>query len=298
MPWLALSVTVEAARAEALGDALLEQDAVSVEIFGIPGAAGEPEAVAEGEGPVSVEWLRVGALLPETADAEAVLAAAAASCGLEGVPPSQVQRVEEADWVGITESQFQPLRVSRRVWVVPTWHDPPDPAAINIALNPGLAFGTGTHPTTRLCLNWLDEHLRGGEHVLDYGCGSGILAIAAVKLGAESAVGVDIDPQAVEVSRVNAERNGVAASFHNSDSAPRIEADVVLANILANPLRVLAPALAAAVRPGGRVVLSGILAGQADEVASIYREWFDMDEALEEEGWVCLSGKRRVPGAK
>lgn len=297
MAWIALSVTVAAALAEDLADALLERGAVSVEMFGTPGAAGEPEAVAEGEGPLQAERLRVGALLPETANPEAVLADAAAACHLEGVPAFQVRKVEEADWVRITQAQFQPLRVSRRVWVVPSWHAAPDSNAINIELDPGLAFGTGTHPTTRLCLNWLDEHLRGGEHVLDYGCGSGILAIAAMKLGARSAAGVDIDPQAVRVSRENAERNGVAASFHASDSAPPLEADVVLANILANPLRVLAPALAAAVRPGGRVVLSGILAGQAEDVASIYQDWFDMDEAVEEEGWVCLSGTRRAPQA-
>lgn len=294
MAWIALSVTVAAALAEDLADALLEQGAVAVEMFGPPGTAGEPEAVAEGEGPVQAEWLRVGALLPESADPQATLAAAAAACHLEAAQEFQVRKVEEADWVRITQAQFQPVRVSRRIWVVPSWHAAPDAGAVNIEIDPGLAFGTGTHPTTRLCLDWLDEHLRGGEHVLDYGCGSGILAIAAMKLGAGSATGVDIDPQAVRVSRENAERNDVAASFHNSDSAPRLEADVVLANILANPLRVLAPALAAAVRPGGRVVLSGILAGQADEIVAIYQDWFDMDEAEEEEGWVCLSGTRRT----
>lgn len=294
MAWIALSVTVAAALAEDLADALLEQGAVAVEMFGPPGTAGEPEAVAEGEGPVQAEWLRVGALLPESADPQATLAAAAAACHLEAAQEFQVRKVEEADWVRITQAQFQPVRVSRRIWVVPSWHAAPDTGAVNIEIDPGLAFGTGTHPTTRLCLDWLDEHLRGGEHVLDYGCGSGILAIAAMKLGAGSATGVDIDPQAVRVSRENAERNDVAASFHNSDSAPRLEADVVLANILANPLRVLAPALAAAVRPGGRVVLSGILAGQADEIVAIYQDWFDMDEAEEEEGWVCLSGTRRT----
>jgi len=296
MAWIALSVTMDAARADELGDALLEQGAVSVEMFGPPGASGEPEAVAEGDGPVQVGRLQVGALLPEDADPAATLAAAAAACGLGFTPAFEARRVEEADWVRITQAQFQPVRVSPRVWVVPSWHAAPDPAAINIRLDPGLAFGTGTHPTTRLCLNWLDEHLRGGEHVLDYGCGSGILAIAAMKLGAGSAMGVDIDLRAVEVSRENAERNSVAAAFHNSDSAPSLEADVLLANILANPLRVLAPALASAVRPGGRIVLSGILAGQAEEVAAIYRDWFDMDEALEEEGWVCLSGTRRASG--
>jgi ribosomal protein L11 methyltransferase len=292
--WLAVSVTVEAGRADALADALLEQGAVSVELFGLPGAAGEPEPVAEGEGPVLARRVQVSALLAADAEPARVLAAAAAACGIEPPPEFVTRRVEDQDWVRLTQAQFRPVRVSPRLWVVPSWHRPPDPSAVTLLLDPGLAFGTGTHPTTRLCLQWLDAHLRGGEDVLDYGCGSGILAIAAARLGARSATGVDIDPGAVEVSRGNAARNGVAAQFFTAEAAPAHQFDIVLANILANPLRVLAPALAAATRSGGRVVLSGILAGQRQDVATAYEPWFAMDEVLEDEGWVCLSGTRRA----
>jgi ribosomal protein L11 methyltransferase len=294
MAWLALTVTLDAGRAEALSDALLEHGAVSVEMFGAPGPGGEPEALAEGDGPVLAERIQVGALLPEGADAAALFAAAATSCGLEPPPEYRSRRVADQDWVRISRDQFQPVRISQRLWIVPSWHAAPDPAAVNLVLDPGLAFGTGTHPTTRLCLSWLDEHLRGGEDVLDYGCGSGILAIAALKLGARRATGVDIDRQAVDVSRENAAANRVEAIFHTAQSAPPLKADIVLANILSNPLKVLAPALAAAARPGGRVVLSGILSQQAEEVAAIYREWFDMEAPVVDEGWVCLAGTRRA----
>lgn len=175
---------------------------------------------------------------------------------------------------------------------MPSWHAAPEPSAINIVLDPGLAFGTGSHPTTRLCLEWLDRNLVPGASVIDYGCGSGILAIAAARLGARAVAGVDIDPQAVQSSRYNAERNGVLASFSAADAARPEPADVVVANILSNPLKVLAPLLADLVVPGGRIVLSGILAGQAAEVAGYYRPWFDIDPAVEDEGWVRLSGAR------
>jgi ribosomal protein L11 methyltransferase len=171
---------------------------------------------------------------------------------------------------------------------------PTDPAAINIALDPGLAFGTGSHPTTRLCLRWLDSHLRSGESVLDYGCGSGILAIAAMKLGAASAVGVDVDAQAVQASNDNAAANLVHANFYLPENASLTQYDIVVANILTNPLRALAPLLAGATRSGGRIVLSGILGEQAEEVKKIYSQWFDMVPAIVEDGWACLSGIKRV----
>jgi ribosomal protein L11 methyltransferase len=192
--------------------------------------------------------------------------------------------------VRLTQAQFDPIRISERLWIVPTWHTPTDPSAINIALDPGLAFGTGSHPTTRLCLRWLDTNIQGGESLLDYGCGSGILAIAAMKLGACSAVGVDVDAQAVQSSRDNAIANQVLADFYLPDAASLTQYDVVVANILTNPLRALAPLLAEATRSGGRIVLSGILAEQADDVMRIYAQWFAMSPAIIEDGWVCLSG--------
>jgi ribosomal protein L11 methyltransferase len=230
--------------------------------------------------------------LEEGADPSRILDDACGALGLNK-PTFVVEPVPETDWVRQTQSQFDPIPISSRLWIVPTWHQAPDSNAINLQLDPGLAFGTGSHPTTRLCLRWLDANLKGGESVLDYGCGSGILAIAALKLGAGNAVGVDIDPQAVQASRFNAEQNGVTADFFLPDQAPSSAYDLVLANILSNPLRALAPLLAGATRPGGRLVLSGILAEQAQEIAAIYGQWFDMAPAIEDDGWVCLSGTRR-----
>jgi ribosomal protein L11 methyltransferase len=191
-----------------------------------------------------------------------------------------------------TKEQFTPQHVTQRLWVVPTWHEPPDPGALNIILDPGLAFGTGTHPTTRLCLRWLDEKLTGGESVVDFGCGSGILAIAALKLGAGSASGVDIDPQAVSSAQRNAGQNGVSATFVTAAGQLRA-GQIVVANILAKPLIVLAPLIADLTLPGGRLALSGILLEQADEVRDAYRAWYDFEPAQDESGWVLLSGTRR-----
>jgi ribosomal protein L11 methyltransferase len=235
----------------------------------------------------------VTALFEPEADIEVILAAAATQVGLAATPAHTIEALEEQDWVRLTQSQFDPIQISARLWIVPSWHASPDANAINLELDPGLAFGTGSHPTTRLCLQWLDDNLRGGESVLDYGCGSGILAIAARKLGAGEVVGVDIDPQAVQASQDNAARNQVTARFALPDAAPRAEYDVVIANILSNPLRVLAPALAASVKTGGRIVLSGVLAEQAEEMNGIYGAWFDMAPAATDEGWARLTGIKR-----
>jgi ribosomal protein L11 methyltransferase len=188
------------------------------------------------------------------------------------------------------------MRIAERMWIVPSWCEPVDPTAVNLALDPGLAFGTGSHPTTRLCLEWLALELRRQASVLDYGCGSGILAIAAAKLGASRVVGVDVDPHAVDAARANAATNGVAAAFTFPDGLGADTFDVVVANILANPLRLLAPALAARVRGGGRIVLSGVLADQAADVAAAYAPWFIIDVWRSgEDGWVALAGTREGP---
>jgi ribosomal protein L11 methyltransferase len=194
----------------------------------------------------------------------------------------------------LTQSQFDPIRISERLWITPTWHESPDPSAVNLQLDPGLAFGTGSHPTTRLCLQWLDAHIKGGETVLDYGCGSGILAIAALKLGAGHTVGTDIDPQAIRSSLDNAQQNGVSADFYLPDALPAGQHDVVVANILANPLRMLGELLASHVKTGGKIVLSGILAEQADELSAIYSTWFEMDAPVFDEGWTRLTGTKRA----
>ncbi len=305
MPWILLAMETDADHAEILGDALLELGALSADIH--DAAAGtEREQPLFGEpgqsGDAIWQACKLTALFDMNASIPAVVEAAAQAAGLSNPPPYRITYVEEQDWVRTTQFQFSPIRISSRLWVVPSWHKPPDPDAVNLILDPGLAFGTGSHPSTQLCLRWLDENLRGGEYVLDYGCGSGILAIAALKLGAARVVGIDIDPQAVEASRRNAILNQCCeadARFHmGRASAEGVEAaadlaDVVIANILANPLIVMAPILNRATRTGGRIALSGILAEQAEDVIKAYEDGFDMHIARNEEDWVLLSGMRR-----
>jgi ribosomal protein L11 methyltransferase len=288
-------MTLDAASVAAFTDALLAAGAVSVDIADRHAGSGDerPIFAEPGEEPL-LAWgdNRVAALFPADSDLAAALQLAREIAGLDALPAWRASRIEDRDWVRITQNQFQPIRVTQRMWIVPTWHEPPDRAAINILLDPGLAFGTGSHATTRLCLEWLADHLHEGESVIDYGCGSGILAIAAVKLGAGPVVGIDIDPQALESSRYNASVNRVAALFQPAAGAPPLPADVVIANILSAPLKVLAPLLARLTRPGGRIVLSGVLAAQAGEVAASYREWFAMRPPVVEEGWARLEGSR------
>lgn len=295
MAWLQATIEADSAVAERLADALMEAGALSAAIEdALAGTDAEQPIFGEPGEPVEQLWSHslIVALFDENDDPALIIAAAATACELP-LPSWREERVEEQDWVRMTQAQFEPIRISERLWITPTWHEMPDPAAVNLQLDPGLAFGTGSHPTTRLCLQWLDTHIAGGESVLDYGCGSGILAIAALKLGAGSAVGVDIDPQAVRASRDNAAQNGVAASFVLPDATPEDRYDVVVANILANPLRLLGGLLAGHVKPGGRIVLSGILAEQAEELSAIYAQWFDMDAPVFDEGWTRLSGVRR-----
>jgi len=295
MFWYSVTLTVDADGVETLSDALLESGAMSVDVTdadaGTPqehaqfGEPGEPGVPAWGRSKISV-------LFDENKDISAAIATALSTARLATAYEYEVERIADQDWVLASRSQFHPVHVSPRLWVVPSWHTPPDTGAINLSIDPGLAFGTGAHPTTRLCLRWLDTHVRGGEHVLDYGCGSGILAIAAVKLGAASATGVDIDAAAVRAARHNAMQNQVVAKFERADQTVSDEYDIVLANILANPLKLLAPLLARATRPHGQVVLSGILEQQADEVNARYGAWFTMSNPQHDEGWVLLTGTR------
>jgi len=298
MAWLSLKIEADEQTAGVLSEALLELGALAADIEDANAETDREQPIFGEPGePVGSLWQNsiVSGLFAEDADIPAILAAATEAAHLTVTPRYRVDAVAEQDWVRLTQSQFDPIQISPRLWIIPTWHTPPDPAAINLILDPGLAFGTGSHPTTRLCLEWLDRNICGGECVLDYGCGSGILAIAALKLGAGRVLGVDIDPQAMLSSRQNAGQNQAAAEFYLPDAAPKIQVDVVVSNILANPLKVLAPMLAQAVRPGGQIVLSGVLAPQAEETLAVYRQWFDIDIAGEVEGWVCLAGVKRYP---
>ena len=293
MGWQSVSFLTDAAHAEPMCDALLEAGALSASIEDAD--AGTPDEQPQFGEPGSVAtpgWAhsRVVVLLEPDAGIDAILGEAATAIGLAEIPAYTVEAVEEQNWVQLTQSQFDPIRISDRLWIVPSWHESPDPAAVNLILDPGMAFGTGSHPTTRLCLEWLERNVTAGCSLLDYGCGSGILAIAAARLGAGQVAGVDIDPQAVEAARANAERNGVTAVFADSADPVAGEYDVVVANILSNPLRVLAPAICAHVRPGGRLALSGILREQVDEIIAIYAQWIPLQVADTREDWVCLAG--------
>ncbi|PKO73817.1 MAG: 50S ribosomal protein L11 methyltransferase [Betaproteobacteria bacterium HGW-Betaproteobacteria-17] len=293
MPWQSVRLLVDSKQAELLSDALMEAGALSVSLEDADaGTVDETPLFGEPDYPSAELWPHSIArvLLDEHADVAATLATAAKLAGVPVPAEYTVETVAEQDWVRLTQSQFDPIPISPRLWIVPTWHEAPDSRAINLKLDPGLAFGTGSHPTTRLCLRWLDDHLAGGETLLDYGCGSGILAIAAVKLGAARVDGVDIDAQAVTASRDNAALNEVTARFYLPGELAPGQYDIVVANILTNPLKGMAPLLAGRVRAGGRLVLSGILAEQADEVMAVYHEWFAFDPPAIDEGWVRLSG--------
>ena len=296
MPWLCAIIETAEESVEILSDALLEVGALAVDVQdAAAGTADERPIFAEpGEAPAT-GWCsnRVGALFAADADLYVLVPEALAAAGLAATAAFSIERVEDADWVRLTQSQFHPIQITPRLWVVPSWHTPPDPAAINIALDPGVAFGTGAHPTTRLCLRWLDATVTPDADVLDYGCGSGILAIAAMKLGAARACGIDIDPQAVQAAQHNAQQNGVEITLATAEQDVPGPAQIVVANIRANPLTVLAPLLARLTRPGGQIALSGILVEQADTVLEAYAPQFTMTRAATDEGWVLLTGSRR-----
>ena len=306
MSYRELVFTVAAETAEPLGDALLDLGALSVTVED-DAAGGYDENPLYGEPGLSPEvqaWDRsaVTALFNPEIDASGSaefipeLLASLKEAGFHLAPP-QEKTVEEQDWVRLTQSQFAPIQIGERIWVVPSWHDAPtDPNAICLAVDPGLAFGTGSHPTTHLCLLWLEQqsHLQ-NQSLLDYGCGSGILAIAAAKLGCNPVIGTDIDPQAMVAARSNAEINNTTIRFVLPNEgalelAAETKYDIVMANILANPLQVLAPALVNKMKVGGRIVLSGVLARQAEEVIATYSQWLKLSVWKESEGWVCLHG--------
>lgn len=295
MAWLSATLQTDCAHAEALADALMEYGALSATIE--DAAAGTAEEKPQFGEPGSITtpgWDRstITALFDPDADIAAAVASAALEAQIEEVPTFTTETVEEQNWVQLTQSQFDPIRISDRLWIVPSWHDAPDSAAINLILDPGMAFGTGSHPTTRLCLEWLERMVKPGLTLLDYGCGSGILAIAAAKLGAGPVSGVDIDPQAIVAADTNAANNGVVARFTDSSEAISGQFDIVVANILANPLRALAPAICGHVRTGGRLALSGILEEQADDLIAFYADWIPLQVADSREGWVCLAGTK------
>lgn len=295
MPWIQIKLNANADNAEAIGDLLMEEtgalsatflDAQDTPVFEpMPGETrlwGDTDVIglydAESDMQQVVELLKQSPLL----DADFAY---------------KIEQLEDKDWEREWMDNFHPMQFGQRLWICPSWRDVPHPEAVNVILDPGLAFGTGTHPTTALCLEWLDAQDFAGKTVIDFGCGSGILAIAAIKLGAEKVIGIDIDPQAIIASKDNAERNGVAEQltvYLPQDQPQDLQADIVVANILSGPLRELAPVIKSLVKPGGKLALSGVLETQAQGVAECYQDEISLDPIKEKDEWCRISGEKKL----
>ncbi|MGL5695709.1 MAG: 50S ribosomal protein L11 methyltransferase [Plesiomonas shigelloides] len=293
MPWIQLKLNTTGAQAEAIGDVLMESGSVSITFM-----ESHDTPVFEPLPGETRLWgdTDVMALYDAETDMAAVIAQLQQSPLLGNDFVHKIEQLEDKDWEREWMDNFHPMRFGQRLWICPSWREVPEPEAVNVMLDPGLAFGTGTHPTTALCLEWLDGLDLVGKTVVDFGCGSGILAIAALKLGAARAVGIDIDPQAITASRDNAERNGVSDRLElylPKDQPQDLLGDVVVANILAGPLRELAPLISVLPKSGGHLGLSGILESQAESVADAYREKFVLDPIAEREEWCRITGIAR-----
>lgn len=294
MSFQQLKINIDSKRAEQLSDIFFELGALSVSIEDqYEGTELEQPIFNEPGMDVKGLWEHstVVVLLNADDDIEAIITASQNE--LNSTFDYVLEQVDDQDWVRLTQSQFEPIEVTSKLYIVPSWHTIPNPDATGIILDPGLAFGTGSHPTTFMCLKYLAENITSNMKVLDYGCGSGILAITAKKLGAQLVDGVDIDPQAIESSLFNAENNQVNVNFYLPDTFTTGQYDLVVANILSNPLRMLASALASYVKPHGKIILSGILADQIEEMSTIYSQWFTMNTYTIQDGWACLEGLRK-----
>lgn len=289
-----MKINTTGAQAEEMGDALLENGAVSVTFQDThDNPVFEP---LPGETRLWGDTDVIGLFDAET-EMQDVIAGLSQHPLLGANFLHKIEQIEDKDWEREWMANFHPMRFGQRLWICPSWRDVPDPSAVNVMLDPGLAFGTGTHPTTALCLSWLDSLDLAGKTVIDFGCGSGILAIAALKLGAAKAIGIDIDPQAIQASRDNAERNGVSDNltlYLPHEQPDNLSADVVVANILAGPLRELAPLISVLPQAGGHLGLSGILASQAESVCEAYEQAFVLDPVAEKEEWCRITGTQKV----
>ncbi|MEC6909312.1 50S ribosomal protein L11 methyltransferase [Photobacterium piscicola] len=293
MPWIQIKLNATAENAEAIGDMLMEEtgalsatflDAQDTPVF-------EP---MPGETRLWGDTDVIG-LYDAEADMDFVLNMLKNSALIADDFAYKIEQLEDKDWEREWMDNFHPMRFGRRLWICPSWREAPEPEAVNVLLDPGLAFGTGTHPTTSLCLEWLDGQDLTGKTIIDFGCGSGILAIAALKLGAAKVIGIDIDPQAILASRDNAERNGVSENLElylPQDQPQGIQADVVVANILAGPLRELSPVIKSLVKNGGDLAISGVLESQAEDVATYYSDEITLDPVMAREEWCRISGHK------
>ncbi|MFH4460864.1 50S ribosomal protein L11 methyltransferase [Vibrio alginolyticus] len=294
MPWIQIKLNATNENAEQIGDMLMEEtgalsvtflDAQDTPVFEpLPGETrlwGDTDILA---------------LYDAEADTNFIIDQIKVSNMLADNFAYKVEQLEDKDWEREWMENFHPMKFGERLWICPSWRDIPDPDAVNVMLDPGLAFGTGTHPTTALCLEWLESMDLSGKTVIDFGCGSGILAIAAIKLGAEKVIGIDIDPQALLASKDNAERNGVADKLEvylPQNQPEGLVADVVVANILAGPLRELAPIIKGLVKPNGDLAMSGVLDTQAEDVANYYRDELHIDPIVEQSEWCRISGRKQ-----
>lgn len=286
MAWIQINATVEEALAEPLSDAFMEVGACSVTF-----EDAKDQPIFEPELGTTPIWqhTRVVGLFDAETDTQAIVSS------LENLLPDiaatqyKIEALEDKDWVRAWMDQFEPMRFGQRLWIVPSWHTPPEPDAVNLMLDPGMAFGTGTHPTTSLCLTWLDQHAPTGLNVIDYGCGSGVLALAAQKLGAADVRGTDIDPQAIIASEQNAERNQASIDFKLVKDFQAAPVDLLVANILAGPLKELAPEFIRLLKPEGTLVLSGLLTNQAPELIAFYdQQGFALLEQQDLDDWSLL----------
>lgn len=294
MPWIQIKLNATNENAEAISDMLMEEtgalsvtllDAKDTPVFEpLPGETrlwGDTDLLA---------------LYDAEVDTPSILAQIRDSQLLANDFSYKIEQIEDKDWEREWMDNFHPMKFGERLWICPSWREIPDPNAVNVLLDPGLAFGTGTHPTTALCLQWLDSLDLSGKTVIDFGCGSGILAIAAIKLGAAKVIGIDIDPQALQASRDNAERNGVADKIEvylPQNQPENLVADVLVANILAGPLRELSAVIKSLIKPGGLLAMSGVLNTQAEDVATYYRDQLDIDPIIEQEEWCRITGRKQ-----
>ena len=298
MAWLLLKIQANDHNADAISDALMGIGALSASIEDANAETQAEQAIFGEPSSANIQYLPPGiwqqnivtAMLTENADIHDILQQLKTATNIPQFSYS-TETIAEQDWVRATQAQFDPIKITENLYIVPTWHEAPNLAAINIVLDPGLAFGTGSHPTTHLCLEWLAQEKFSA--VLDYGCGSGILAIAAKKLGADHVVGVDIDNQAIIASRYNAEQNKVEIDFFDADAFSHQVFDLVVANILSSALMVLAPALARYCKTGGKIALSGILATQTEALVARYSEWFVMNPPKQQDTWILLTGTKK-----
>ena len=300
MAWLLVKIEATEQTADTISDALMDIGALSASIEDANAETSAEQAIfgepssADIHYPPPGIWQQniVTAMFDEAVDVENIIKALCAETGIASFI-YHTETIAEQDWVRATQAQFDPIKITDNLWIVPTWHDAPSPDAVNIVLDPGLAFGTGSHPTTSLCLEWLTRQNLTNQSVLDYGCGSGILAIAAKKLGAMPVIGVDIDQQAIIASNYNAQQNQVSVEFYDADNFNHQVFDVVVANILSSALMVLAPALAKYCKTGGQLALSGILQEQHELLIARYSEWFNMDAPIQNDAWILLTGTKR-----